>query len=243
MMPIEQTGTDTRSTTVIPPSYPSRSQVTEPETAPDRTTKEVITGGASLEALGGAGAAVLAIIGLSGYLPFYMTAISVIAVGGAMLVHGLSVAARWNDTIERFRREKGEEVAVSGGIGTEAVGGAAGVVLGILSLASILPGVLLPVSAIVLGGSVLLGGPAQAPISNMAGSDTKTSRAMNDAVRAASGIDVLVGGGAVVLGILALLKIGPAMTLTMVSMLALGGALLISGGALAARFGRQLRHA
>jgi len=236
--------TETRSTMVTPPRYPTYSQGTTPTTSTDQKTVELVTGGASFEAIGGAAAIVLAIIGLAGYLPFYMTAISAIAVGAGMLVHGVTVAARWRDTIERFRRERNEELAFAGGIGTETVGGACGVVLGILALANVMPGVLLPVAAIVLGASALLAGPAQPQLAQLARDrDPRFEDAFHDAVRATTGVDVLVGAGAIVLGILALLGIGPAMTLTMVSMLALGVGLLLAGGALAARFGRQLRHA
>jgi len=212
--------------------------------AADKTTAEVLTGGASLEAVGGAAAIVLAIVGLMGILPFYMAGIATIAVGGAILVHGLAVAARWRDTVERFRVERNEELKVSGGIGTETLGGAGGVVLGILALAGIIPLVLLPVAAIVLGASVFLAGPAQPELAQLAVSgDRRFERAATEASRSAGGIDILVGAGAAVLGILTLVHIGPPLVMTMVAMLALGCGLLMSGGVLAARFGHQLRRA
>jgi hypothetical protein len=46
----------------------------------------------------------------------------------------------------------------------------------------------------------------------------------------------------VVLGILALIHVGPVLTLALVAMLAIGGALLLVGGALATRFARTLQQ-
>jgi hypothetical protein len=192
---------DVGTPTYAPP--PPTAVRVEPETS----TAGVMTGGASLEAVGGAGAIVLSVLGLAGYLPFLMTAIATIAAGGGLLIHGLAASSRWRRSL-----------------GTEALGGAAGVALGILSLVGVMPFVLLPVAAIVLGGSVLLAGSMQPGLA-----------------RGAEGIDVLVGAGAVVLGILALLHIGSPLTMTMIAMLAIGVGLLVSGGFLAARFGRRVR--
>lgn len=232
----------------VPPTYPSYSKppatASAPQRGTDTTTAEVITGGASLEAVGGGAAIVLAIIGLAGYLPFYMAAIATIAAGGAILVHGAAVAARWRQTIERFRAERNEELVVSGGMGADVIGGAGGIVLGILALAGIMPTVLLPVAAIVLGASVFLAGPAQPEVAKLAfDGDRRIERIANDAARSAGGMDILVGAGAAVLGILALVHIGPPLVMTMVAMLAIGAGLLVAGGVLAARFGRSLQHA
>ena len=241
-----QTDTDTTNNPE-PPTYPAfatppRSE--QPRQTQDKQTTQVMTGGASIEALGGAAAIVLAIIGLAGYLPFYMAGIATLAIGGALLVHGVSVAARWRQTIERLSRDRKDEMTVSGGVGIETLGGACGVALGILALAGILPGVLLSVAAIVLGGSLLLAGPALPELARLVSdSDRNFERTIREAMRATSGADMLLGAGAVVLGILALLHIGPALTLVMVSMLALGIGALFAGGALAVRFGRELQHA
>jgi hypothetical protein len=144
-----------------------------------------------------------------------MTAIATIAAGAGLFFHGAAAASRWKRTNES-----------SAGVGVEGLGGAGGIVLGILSLIGIVPMVLLPVAAIVLGAAVLLSGPVE-PVLD----------------RSAAGIDVLCGAGAAVLGILALLHIGSVLTMTMIAMLAVGAGLLLSGGVLAARFGRRYRHA
>lgn len=209
----------------------------------EKTTTEVMLGGSSVEAIGGGAAVVLAILGLAGYLPVYMAAICTIAIGGALLAHGGAAAARWRDTLRRLDRGRFQETEVAGGIGTEVFGGAAGIVLGILALANMMPNVLLPVAAIVFGGSLLFGGAAAPQLSALATEeDRRSMRIARDAIEASSGVMVLVGVGAAVLGILALIKVGPAMGLAMVAMLAIGGALLLTGSAMTATFARRLQH-
>lgn len=202
----------------------------------DKTTTGVLTGGASLEVIGGAGAVVLAIIALTGTLPFYLTAIATIAIGGALMSQGAAIAARWRETVLRVGG-RDEQFELGSGIAAETLGGACGVVLGILSLAHIYPNYLLPIAAMVFGGTLLIGSPSQAELANL-GAD-RYDRVMREAVRASSGVMALVGIGAGVLGLLALIKVGPAFTLTMVAMLIFGGGLLLSGGTLAAKFGRR----
>jgi hypothetical protein len=208
----------------------------------DEITNVAITGGSSLEVIGGAGAVVLAIIALAGFLPLYLTSIACIAIGGALLAHGASVAARWNDTISRMGSTM-ERTEVAGGLGSEVLGGCAGIVLGILALVGVMPMVLLSVAAIVLGASVLFAAPAEPPIARFASDrDRKIGRLTFQAVEASSGTMVLAGVGAAVLGILALLRVGPPLVLSVVAMLALGGAVLLAGGALTTRFARRIEQ-
>ena len=209
----------------------------------EKISAATLAGGASLELIGGGGAAVLAIIGLAGYLPLFMTSIAAIAIGGALLAHGAAVTARWADTMRRVSGDRSEQIEVGGGAGSEFFGGAAAIVLGILALAGTIPLVLLPVAAIIVGGTILLGAPAQPEIARLAPDrDRRMSRITRDAVEGASGGMVLAGLGAIVLGILALVGVGPVYTLVQVALLAVGIALLIGGGALTARFARRLQQ-
>ncbi|MGE5186644.1 MAG: hypothetical protein ACM31C_31535 [Acidobacteriota bacterium] len=209
----------------------------------ERTTAATITGGSSLEAIGGGAAVVLAIIALAGYLPAYLTAIATIGIGGALLAHGAAVAARWNDTVARVHDET-ERVELVGGMSSEVLGGAAGIALGIIALANVLPMVLIPVATIVLGGSILLAAPEQPELARLARDpERKVERVTYRGVEATSGGMALAGAGAVVLGILGVIHVGPALALSAVAMLGVGGALLLAGGALTARFARSLQHA
>jgi hypothetical protein len=207
----------------------------------EKISSAALTGGSSLELIGGGAAVVLAIIGLAGYLPLYMTSIAVIAVGAALLAHGAAVTARWTDTMRRAAADRSEQLEITGGVGSELLGGATAIALGILALTDVIPLVLLPVAAIVVGGTILLGAPAHPPIARLAPDrDRRMAQITHDAIAGASGAMVLAGLGAIVLGILALLRIGPVYTLVQVAMLAVGGALLVGGSALTARFARRL---
>src|SRR5438874_58748 len=92
----------------------------------DKVTTQVITGGSSLELLGGLTAVIVAVIGVSAYLPFYMSAIATIAIGVALLAQGGSIAARWRQAqtalVTNTRYERSEMI---GGVGTEVFGGVA----------------------------------------------------------------------------------------------------------------------
>jgi hypothetical protein len=235
----ETAGPNSTGRDVPPVPEPGRPLEIRDASRDERLTAGTIAGGSSLEVLAGAGAIVLAIIGLIGYYPFYMASIATIAVGAALLVYGGAIAARWSDTVRRLRRT--DEELVAGGVGTEIVGGIAGIILGIIALAGILPFTLLAVAAIVLGGSVLLGGAAQPDVAIFSfDRDPRIERVTRRSVETSGGVMVLVGAAAVVLGILALVQIGPALALATVAMLALGAGLLLAGGATAARFGRRL---
>jgi hypothetical protein len=209
-------------------------------TSHDKKTEQIFAGGTSVEAIGGFAAAVLAVIGVTGYEQVYMLGAACIATGIALLAHGGSIAARWNDVLRRLDGERFDRAELVGGIGTEVFGGAVGLLLGILALANVRPFVLLPVAAIVFGSSLLLGGAAQPDLEALVhDNDIRHRRMTHDVIQASGGVMVMVGIAAAVLGILALLEVGPILTLTLVGMLCIGGALMLAGGALTARFARR----
>jgi hypothetical protein len=215
----------------------------EPRPTTERRTErreEIVSGtaigGSSLQLIGGAGAVVLAIIGLAGYRPGIMAAIATIAIGAGLFAHGSAASAHVSRLL---KRSGGAEGQLTGGLGSEVFGGLAAIALGILALVGVLPTVLLPVAAIVLGSAILLGAPAEARRARLVvGSDRRGA----EAVEGISGAMALAGVGAIALGILALLRVGPQLTLVMVAMLAVGGALFLEGTALTARFARRMRH-
>ena len=201
-------------------------------------TVRVATAGTSIEVLAGAAAIVLAIIGLAGYLTIYMAAIATIAIGVGELAEGGALAARWKDITRRLGPSRTE---VEGGMGAEMFAGLAGIVLGILALAHVVPLALLPIAAIVLGASVVFGGAAEPELGELVHErDRSREHVMRETVRGTSGAMVIAGLGAAVLGILALINVGPVITLSIVAMLAIGAALLLGGGALTARFASKL---
>lgn len=248
--PQVETGDPTWSTRRPTPDYESEShlpgEVGPTPTSPPRgerrhdarVTAGVISGGALAESVGGIGAIVLAILGLAGILPFYMIAVATLAVGASMCLEGGAIAARWRALVSRMD-SRGE--LIGAGTSAELVCGAGGIVLGILALVGILPMVLLPVAAIAFGGALLVSsGTASRLTQFRSGSgprSTSENRMAEESLAAAAGLQVLVGLGGVVLGILALLADGQAgwQALTLVALLAYGAAILLTGTTLTAK--------
>ena len=205
----------------------------------DRVTTGIFTGGSTLETIGGLVAVVVAVIGLS-YLPIELAAIATIAIGVGLAAEGASIMARWREALRKLDGARFDRNELVGGVSTEVFGGVVGIVLGVLALIGMQPLVLLPVAAIVFGGSLLLGGAAQPELVFLQPErNPRYARVTYSAIQASGGVMVLVGVGAAVLGILALLDVGPIVTLTLVAMLAIGAAMLFAGGALTARFIRR----
>ncbi|MCC6553664.1 MAG: hypothetical protein IT372_11675 [Polyangiaceae bacterium] len=208
-------------------------------------TLRVVAGGSITEALAGAGGVVLAILGLAGMLPGYMAAISTIAIGVALLALGGAAAARWSRLVREAGYYRGESrVEMGGGLGAEVFGGAAGIVLGILALLGVMPMVLLPIALILFGGSLLLASGVTIELGAMGAPTTTGEQVTREVSTGASALQVLAGVGGVVLGILTL--IGglqqTTLTLTLIGLLVVSVAVLLSGGAVSSRLLSARRH-
>lgn len=189
-------------------------------------TYRSITGGSALEALGGVGVIALAIVGLTGTIPLYLAPIAAITYGVALAAEGASLTSRYS----QLARADGliQRVEIGGGAGAELVGGLAGGILGILALIGIAPVVLISVAAIVFGAAMLLGAGSEARIGTIA---SEIGHPMvSNAVIGSAGVEVLVGVGAVALGIVALTGIVP-MSLALIALLTLGAGAFIQGTA------------
>jgi hypothetical protein len=193
----------------------------------DSMAKTVATGSGA-EAVAGGGALVLAILGLAGLLPMVLASIAIIAAGAAFLFQGAAVAARHRLlTLEAG----GGEAEIEIGVSAEIIGGLAGIALGILALIGVETMALLAVSAIVFGGTLLFGSPAVYRASRAEPGNQVLDEIARQTTAGAAGAQALVGIGAITLGILALVGIVP-QTLVLVAVLCVGGAALLSGGAL-----------
>lgn len=205
----------------------------------DRPTSEAIVTGSSFELAAALVAAACAIAGLADVLPVRLAALATLGVGFALLAQSTTLAARWSDAVKIRDSERAEAV----GIGTEMFGGLGGIALGVLALVDILPFILLPVAAITIGVALLLGGPTQPELAEVAPASSvgKHYRVTRRAVRTSGGVMAMAGLGAVVLGALALLvSTGPIVTLCLAAMLCIASALVLAGGAVTARFARRL---
>ncbi len=206
----------------------------------DKKTLTVVGSGSGLEVIGGGAALVLGILGLLNISPMYMAPIAAICAGAGILAQGGSVAARYHAlTQELMRTESGiDRTETGGGIGSEIVGGLAGIVLGVLALLSIVSLTLLCVAAIVLGATLVMSSGAVSHLNTLAAHRDIRAEPMDhyahQALNAAAGAQVMVGLGSVVLGILALMGTYP-LTLVLISMLAIGCSVFLSGSALGSR--------
>jgi hypothetical protein len=211
-------------------------------------TVEIVGVGSIAEALGAAAAIVLAILGLAGALPFYMMTIGTIVLGAAILFEGGAIASRYSKLLSETA-EAGETRTASyelgGGMSAEALAGIAGLALGILALLGIVPLTLSAVAMILFGAGLLFGSAAITRLNSLtmetAYAGETTRRVVREAVSASAGGQVLIGIGAIVLGILALLGMDP-LTLTLVALLGVGISVLFSGTALGARMLGIVRH-
>ena len=199
-------------------------------------SEQYVEAGSVFEAVMGAGTVALTILGLAGVLPLYFAAIAVIAVGVGLLSEGGAIAARYNDLLWEAKAAHLDNRSLGSGMAAESVAGVAGIALGILALVGVDPMVLLPVAAIVFGAALLVGSGMTRDLNRYASGPWgghETHRLTRGAVSAASGGQLLVGAGAVTLGVLGVIGLSP-LLLTLVALLSLGGATLLSGSALGA---------
>ena len=226
-------------------------QFVEPRTGgtEEKKTVEVAAGGATTEAFGAAAAIVLAIIGLAGVLVDPMMAVATIVLGVAVVMDAAAVGARFERIVSALAASEGARVAraeIGGGISAGTFGGIAGIVLGILALLGLAPTSLCSVALIVFGAALLFGSVEKKRIASIRtgtyGFTEGTRRTIDEAIGASAGGDVMMGIGAVVLGILALLGLDAA-TLVLVGYLGVGATVLLSGSAFGARMFGILRHA
>lgn len=195
---------------------------------------EVVAGGSMVEAIAGIATVILAILGLAGLLSVYLLAIATIAMGVALLFEGGAIAIRYSRLLTETTGSSLSSTELGGGMGVEVLGGVTGIVLGILALLDLAPLTLTSVAAIVFGGALLLSSGTATRLNclvidghNLPDTSRRVAR---EAVFAAASVQVLVGLGGGILGLLALLGIH-SLVLALVAMLCLGASVLMSGGA------------
>jgi len=211
---------------------------------PDVHSVEFLAGGSLSEVIGGAAAVVLAILALAGVLPESLAAIAIIALGAAMMFKGGAVAARLAELNQELMTGTAEEAELAGGMTAETMTGIAGIVLGILALLGVAPMALMAVSLLVFGGGLLFASAANSELNELRiGGDAsyRERKVLHASVSVASGSEVLVGLGAAVLGILALVGLAP-LTLTLVGLLSIGASVMFAGSALGGKMAAILRH-
>src|SRR5574340_444085 len=189
----------------------------------ERRLFKAMTAGSTAEALAGVAAVVLAIIGLAGIAPRYMPAIAAIVVGAALLAQASFVAAEAREIESREHLGSTQKLEFEGGISSEALAGGVAVVLGVLALLGIGSEVLVSIAAIVIGAALILECGAMSRINALDvgnGEHLTARRITRRAVAGSERAQMLVGLGAIVLGILALVGVATAV-LNLIALLAI----------------------
>ena len=197
----------------------------------DEAAQHRVSAGA-IEAFAGLSTIVLAILGLADIVRPYMLPIATLVLGAALLFESGAVVARWS--LLARSKDRGSGWPEIGGMTTaEMLGGATGIVLGILGLLGIATMTLSAAAVVVFGAVLMLGsGPASrlnalASAGRAAGEHLEIAR---EVVSATASSQLMIGLAAIVLGILALVGVS-APVLTLVALLVLGLSTLMTGSA------------
>ena len=219
--------------------------ITEEHLQEERRTVETILGGTIGGGIIAVAGVVLAIIGLAGTYPRWLLGAATIAVGISFLLEGAAIASRLAELVHESTKGRVEMSQLGSGVTGETLAGIVGIVLGILGSLNVYPAVLLPVAAIVYGAGLILGAGANVRVNELIvghREEEATARfAIRQAVLATTGLQVFIGLAAVTLGIIALASAYP-ITLSLVAMLIVAGAFVLSDTAIAGRLLSVLRR-
>jgi hypothetical protein len=199
----------------------------------------------TVEGIIGIGAVAATIIGLANVAPELLAAIACIAVGVALAFEGGAISARYS-TLHGM--EEGytntDTSAHWGGTSILFLAGAVGIALGILSILRIVPMYLLPVSAIVFGSALILGSGTNARLCALEARHSQEFKSREKTIKntayASAGVELLVGIGTIVLGIVALNGVYP-LVLSLVALLCIGTTNLLTGALIGGRMSSMFR--
>jgi hypothetical protein len=191
--------------------------------------------GGLMDAVGGIAAAVIAIVGLTGFQPEVMTAIAVIVFGAAMLIQGGALLSEYTGAMQVV--PAATATAGDGGTAALFLGGGAGTVLGILALLGIAAAALTAVAILVFGAALLLSSSSVRRLFTLqAAARRATARSATELLAGemasgSAGIQLAAGLAAIVLGILAAAGTRP-QTLILAALIVLGVTFIVTGSAL-----------
>ena len=191
-------------------------------------TSEAEPIGLLTEGAAGIAVIVLTVLALAGISAEALASIAAIVIGVGLVVQAFNSAAEAARVMPANTAVSQQGVALGGEVMVDCLSGLTGIVLGILALVGINGAHLLPAALIVFGGSLLLNGaismrPRTFPLGS---ARAETQFVSYEGPAAASGAEVLIGLGAIVLGILSLMLV-PSSLLVLVGFLAVGAALLL----------------
>jgi hypothetical protein len=182
------------------------------------------------EGAAGIAAIVLAVIALAGVSTGALASITTIIIGVALMVQAFNTAAEVGKAHSASASDAAPTaVDLSMGFGGEIMiyiaAGLTGIILGILGLVGIHTGYLLAAALIVFGAALILSS-ATANQAVTIGTGFGSRPQVNHSAGAVSGLEVMIGFAAIVLGILSLV-LASTSVLILVGFIAVGAALLM----------------
>jgi hypothetical protein len=186
------------------------------------------------EGAAGVAVIVLAVIALAGVSTLALASIAAIVIGIGLMVQAFNSAAEDTRVMTPDRDVSAQSATFGGEVMVDWMCGLTGIVLGILALVGINSAHLLPPALIVFGGALLLSGAISMRPRTFQVTTAGTERQMvvYRGSAAASGVEVLTGLAAIVLGILSVIM-APFGVLVLVGFLAVGAALLMTSASFA----------
>jgi hypothetical protein len=208
---------------------------TSPVPSEEKRFDTTAIGSSVAQLLAGLAAIVLAIVGLAHVEPQYVLAIAVLVVGAALILQGGNTFLEFANLLPKQSARRVGQSAVGNSVNAEILAGFAGIILGILSLVSVFPDVLLPVAAIVFGGALIFTSGDVSRVNMLKVEQATTDETFQQLARQSfsmgGGPQALIGLTAIILGIVALAGYHWAV-LSLVALLVLGAIVLISSTAI-----------
>lgn len=206
--------------------------------AADKTTASSVYRGSVAEGFASGLGLVFAILGLAEIMPALMLPLAVIAVGVAFLLEGVALSARFSTLLAATSTDRLERAEFGVGVTAEFLGGVSGAVLGILAIVNISPEILMPAAVIVYGITLAFSSGATHRLNTIEveGSEesTRFKKIAREAMSVTTAVELILGLGAIVLGILSVLGTYAA-ALSLVGMLVVSVAGLLTGAAVTSR--------
>ena len=213
--------------------------ITRTETRIDETAAF----GGFADAVGGIATVVLAVIGLARTEPETLAAIATIVFGAALLIQAGTMLSEYAGIIFPPGATEFTVGQVGGGsMSAVFLGGAAGIILGILAVLGINPGVLVSVAVIIYGAALVVSTSSvwqlhrvkRASLASAERSEASGRKILaNELAFGSASVQGLAGIAAIILGIIAVVG-NHTLILSLVALLVLGGAIILTGSALGA---------
>jgi hypothetical protein len=196
-------------------------------------TSEAEPIGLLTEGAAGIAVIVLTVIALAGISTGALASIAAIVIGVGLLVQAFNSAAEEARATTPDASVNAQATALAGEVMVDCMCGLAGIVLGVLALVGINAAHSLPAALIVFGGSLLLSGVISVRPRTLlvSGPGAEPRIVSHQGSPAASGMEILIGLAAIVLGILSLIM-ASTVVLVLVGFLTVGAALLVVSASL-----------